>query len=317
MQIDEKKLLEQLNKTDCKQRLYPSLLFALQLLTGKNIEGLIDSNILQQLYTVLNYEGAKLQYKFSPNTIKLAPPRIILSPESHQFIWDFSVYGLRESILYLKNYDFPNDPSLLLKGSATAYNEIASCFIDSRNKLVSSKDETIKELLLITKMQYGDVIRKKYQGKQRRARIPSKRKLAEMLRVSLEFDDSIFADELTNNEVLEYYSADKKYPKTYVNELINFIELEFMFENRPSSFQGGLLQVADILYEFGIEPKSKLGQKVIKTYISDAKEGRFGDICGYTICENCGLDFLPKYTPKYVSIMLDKGTLCRKCVKKI
>ena len=152
--IDLEELKAKLDKVPCKPRLYPARLFALQLLTGKKLDELIDIKIVQPLSKVTELQGSQIQYRFTPKTLKTARARI---PPTwvHQFIRDFAVFGLREAILYFHTYEFLSDPSELIDNAVSVYHDIAKSYLDNVDKLETSHDETIRKMMLAMKL-YGE-----------------------------------------------------------------------------------------------------------------------------------------------------------------
>ena len=96
--IKLEKLKTNLDKVPCKPRLYPTRIFALQLLTGKKLDELIDKKIIQALSKVTDFQGPHIQYKFTSENLNPSTTGTLPSTWVHQFIRDFTVYGLHEAI---------------------------------------------------------------------------------------------------------------------------------------------------------------------------------------------------------------------------
>jgi hypothetical protein len=115
---------------------------------------------------------------------------------------------------------------------------------------------------------------------------------------------------------LEALIGPSKEPETYEEKLMEFIDSKFIFDDFPG-FEDGVLQVAEILNEYGIDPKSKEGQNILKTYIEHVQDEFYGDFDQCKWCDNCGEEFIPAYSLKYVNRVLEeKKILCPKCSKK-
>ena len=158
---------------------------------------------------------------------------------------------------------------------------------------------------------------KKGRQKKERIRCPSKKKLADMIKEAHALDAyADFDDQLSVNEILEEYGIDPKDPQTYKDEIIDFIDLEFMFGGFPG-FEDGVFQIDGLLREYGIDPQGKIGQDILRTYIRHAQEEYYGDFYRYTSCSTCGREFKARLTLKYVHQILSDCISCTKCSREL
>ena len=153
--INLEELKTELDKVPCKPRLYPTRLFALQILTGKKLDELLDKKIVQPLSNVTVFQGPQILYRFTPDTLTLQSLSSTPPTWAHQFIRDLVVYGLREAILYFHTYEFVGDPNDIIDNAKDVYHDIAQSYIDNIEKLENTNDETIKRLITAAKL-YGE-----------------------------------------------------------------------------------------------------------------------------------------------------------------
>jgi hypothetical protein len=149
--LDELRL--KLDQVPCRPRLYPTRLYALQLITGKDIAAIMDEKIIQMLITITHFNKS-FHYEFTHETISPNSPYAKGAQKSwvEQFIGDLIVFGLREAILYFHSYEFEADPSELIQNSVSLYHELAKLYLKKRREIEASKDDSVRRLVLITKL---------------------------------------------------------------------------------------------------------------------------------------------------------------------
>jgi len=152
--LDELKL--RLDQVPCKPRLYPARLYALQMITGKDIAAMIDERIIQMLIRLTHFDNNSFHYEFAHETISPNSPytKSVQKSWVEQFISDLIVFGLKEAILYFHSYEFQADPSELIQDSVSLYHELAKLYLGKRREIETSKDDTVRRLVLMTKL-YG------------------------------------------------------------------------------------------------------------------------------------------------------------------
>lgn len=153
--LDLEELKARLDKVPCKPRLYPARLFALQVLTAKKIDELIDARIIQPLSKITEFAGPKIRYRFTPETLNPMTETKGSATYAHHFISDLGTYGLREAILYFNDYEFTGNPDTLVADAIALYHEVARSYVENEKKLKASKDETIKRMMMVVKL-YGE-----------------------------------------------------------------------------------------------------------------------------------------------------------------
>ena len=322
--INLEELKAKLDEVFCRPRLYPTRLFALQILTGEKLDEIIDEKIIQSLSKVTGFQGPRVKYRFTPGTLT---PRDIDGASLawvHGFIDDMATYGLREAILYFNSYEFSSDPGKLINNAVAVYHAMAKSYIDNAEKLKNSNDETIKSQMLVTKL-YGEgtpqnireqnISPTKKRSKQ--VHHPSKKNLADMIINAQALDGCPEFDEgLTPDEIFDEYRIDPESPETYKDDLIKFIDLRFMFGSFPG-FERGVFQIAEILCEYGVDPGSEAGQEILDAYVSHAKDEVYGDFYSFASCNKCGEEFKPDYSLKYANQVLAQEDFCPKCSKDL
>ena len=163
-------LRSELDKVPCRPRLFSNRLYALQLVTGKNIAAKIDAGIVQPLIEISDYSGEPFHYEFSERTLR---DRIaVQSNWVEQFISDFAVFGLREAIIYFHTYEFEAAPSTLISNSVSLYHELARLYLRNEKRILSSRDDRVRRLVLIMKLS-GEGSPQEIVHKKRRIRKPS------------------------------------------------------------------------------------------------------------------------------------------------
>lgn len=150
-------ILSKLDPHEYHKRIYPAHIYALQLHKKISYEKKIDSNIIQPLIELTNYEGIKFNYRFIENTVNpfQLTKRTIPGSWVEQFIRDLIVYGLHEAIAYFHSYEFTNNPKKLISSSVSIYGEIARAFKNNEKGLKNSKNKKIQSLLKIIKIYTG------------------------------------------------------------------------------------------------------------------------------------------------------------------
>ena len=324
MKIDTEELKARLDKVPCKPRLYPTRIFALQIFTGKKFDELIDKRIVQSLSKITALKGPRIKFEFTSETLN--PDQNSFPRDwTRQFISDFATYGLREAVLFFHTYKFLHDPAELIESAVALYHDVAKSYIDNITELEKSKDETIKDLNLAIKM-YGEktpqdvkgwhIPKKQERNKRRKLRCPSKKKLAELAEIAHALDaagEPMF--KLSANEILDEYGIDPKKPETYQEEIVGFIDSEFMFDSFPG-FEDGVLRVVEILEEYGVNAESKEGQYVLETYVEHVLEEYYGDFWHVTDCYNCGKEFKPSHSLEYANQVVAQKVFCPDCSSK-
>lgn len=297
--INLEELKTRLDEVPCKPRLFPTRLYALQILTGMKLDEVIDVKIVQPLSKVTEYEGPPFHYRFTIDTLKRSD--VLPSNWVQQFIKDLAVYGLREAIGYFHTYEFLCDPSDLVDNAVAVYHDVAKLYLENVEKLENSNNESIKRMLSIVQLSGEGVpqdVKARYVPKitiGKRKEIPRHPDLEE----------------------LHSWLGISKEPETYEEKLMEFIDCKFIFDGFPG-FEDGVLQVAEILYEYGIDPKSKEGQNILKTFVEHAlgEDELYGDFNRFTWCDNCHEEFTPEYSLHYANLILEQKILCPKCSKK-
>jgi F0F1-type ATP synthase gamma subunit len=121
---------------------------------------MIDEKIIQVLIRLTHFDKS-FHYEFTHETISPNSPyakgvqrsaKAVQRSWVEQFISDLIVFGLREAILYLHDYEFESDASELIRNSISLYHEVARLYLLKRRDIETSKDEKIQRLLMITKL---------------------------------------------------------------------------------------------------------------------------------------------------------------------
>ena len=321
--INLEELKVRLDEVPCKPRLYPTRLFALQILTGKKLDELIDEKIIQLLSKVTGFQEPRFKYRFTPATLTPRGTGGASSAWVHGFIDDMATFGLREAILYFNSYEFLSNPDDLINNAVAVYHVIAKSYTDNAEKLENSNDETIKSQMLVAKL-YGEGTPQTIKGqnvfpkkkKRKQVHRPSKKKLSELVKEHALDACPEFDEDLAPDEILDIYGVDPKNPETYKEEIVELIDCELMYGGLPG-FEGGVLRVAEILDEYGIDLRSEVGQEVLETYVSHAQEEYYGDFYRFTDCSKCGEEFRPVHSLKYANQVLSQEVFCPKCSKDL
>ena len=119
--IDLAELKIKLDKVACKHRLYPTRLLALQTLTSKKLDMLIDRKIVQPLLKLTAFKGHKIKYRFTSDTLYPPNSDATVGTWGHHFINDFANFGLREAILYFHTYKFLGDATGFIEQAIAVY----------------------------------------------------------------------------------------------------------------------------------------------------------------------------------------------------
>lgn len=116
-------------------------------------------------------------------------------------------------------------------------------------------------------------------------------------------------------EFLSPYLGPCKKASTREEKLMEFIDGELMFDGFPG-FEAGVFFVAETLDEYGINPKSKKGQNILKTYVEHVLDEWYGDFDHFRYCSKCNKEFSPVYSLEYANKVLQDKTFCVECSKK-
>lgn len=301
LKIERQCLKNQLDQIPCKPRLYPSRMYALQRFTGQTLDDLIDEKIIMPLSDITAFHGPQVLYRFTPEILKPPPKEGIPETWVHQFIQDLNKYGLREAILFFHTYEFISNPNSVIEGTVSLYHNIAQLYLKHAKKLEKSKNVVIKGLMLAARL-YGEGTPQRVGARPK----PNAAKRRRKKKIPRHPDV----------ERLLPYLGPVIEPETREEKLIEFIDAEFMFDEFPG-FEDGVLRVAEILDEHGVNPKSKEGQSILKTYISHAAEEYYGDFDIWVLCDNCNREFKPTHSPEYANVVLaQRSILCPDCSKK-
>jgi hypothetical protein len=153
-----------LDKVPCKTPLYGTRLFALQLLTGKSIESIINVKIIFPLtdLTLLRRSDVIKDYSLCKFSLEGVSPSFYDNPNdtlptwARQFIRDINVYGLRGAIIDFNTYEFLSDPTSLVNDSIKVYHYIATLYTENMEKLKNSKNSVIKNLIHAAQLYDGE-----------------------------------------------------------------------------------------------------------------------------------------------------------------
>lgn len=231
--IDIEDLKYKLDKLPCKPHLFAARLFALQLLTGRKLDELIDIKIVQPLSKVTEFQGSQIQYRFTDENIRV---------------------------------------SELIDNAISVYYDIAKSYLNNINKLEVSHDEKIQKMMELKEI----------------PRHPD-------------------AEELYWPEKRPY-----KEPKTDMEKLWEYICAEVTF--RPNfDYQETLFFIADFLYAYGYDIKSRMGQVILAEFTANAEDDLYGDFDRLTYCSKCGKEIILEFSLECANQVLGYRVLCLKC----
>lgn len=148
------KISKKLEKTvpACEEKLISIRLCALQLLTKKKYDKMINNIIIAPLTNLIEYSGPQIQAKFELDKEQLFAGDTIneISPSSaHQFVKDLKIYGIREAVRLLHEAEFKNDPEKFIDDAVQLVAEITKDYLENKPKLVESNDGKIRQLMLV------------------------------------------------------------------------------------------------------------------------------------------------------------------------
>lgn len=141
-------ILLKLDKVPCCKRLYPERIYALQILTNSRLDERVDSEIIEILKTITDYNSISFKFKFIKETM-LKQKHTIPATWVEQFMSDFITFGLREAIAYFHTYQFNQDSSSLIESSVNLYHDMANLFLINENQILKSDNQNIKSLVVI------------------------------------------------------------------------------------------------------------------------------------------------------------------------
>lgn len=144
-------------------------------------------------------------------------------------------------------------------------------------------------------------------------RISFKKRLAKLFDES----DEPLGRKMATDELLKYHGVDPRKPDTYKEAIVELIDADILFNVGFSGFENGVLKVFSILADYEINPKSKTGQFILKTYVENALDEEYGDFDRSVDCQKCGAAFNPDFSLAYANrVLAYEGAVCDKCCRK-